>query len=126
MIDALVCLVPILLLIAVRLALPENAMDNRLVRLLVMAGFAVLMIRYFWWRVTVTVLPADTLDVQSAFVWAIFAVEIIAWFDSLVGLLALSRRSDRRGEADAGEARLRAADTRACCSWRSSAQMVPG
>lgn len=110
MVDTLACLVPILLLIAARLALPEKAIDNPVVRALVMTGFAVLMLRYFWWRVTVTVLPADTLDLQSVFVWGIFAVEIIAWFDSLVGLLALSRRSDRRAEADRGEARPRATD----------------
>ena len=105
-------LLPLLLVAGTALALPPGWRDNpRLRRLLepaIAAGLAVLVLRYLWWRLTVTVLPADTLDVQSAFVWAIFAIEMLSWLDAVILFMALLRRTDRSPEADRHEARLRA------------------
>ena len=107
-----VFLVPLMLLAALGFALPKGAIDRPLPKALVLGGLAALLLRYFSWRFTVTVLPADDLSLQSIFVWALFAVEMVAWFDTTVGFLALSRRSDRRPEAALHEARLRTTPAR--------------
>lgn len=108
--QSLTPLIPLMLIAAIRLALPDKAMERRWIRLAVLGGLTLLIGRYLHWRLFVTVLPANDLSAQTALVWAIFAVELIAWFDAGVGFLALSRKTDRRDEADRHEARLRAAD----------------
>ena len=103
-------LLPLTLLILARLALPSRLVVHAWVRRLVFAGLAVLVLRYLWWRVTVTVLPADDLSAQSIFVWTIFVIEMLAWIDTSILLIMLLRRTDRRAEASAHEARLRCMD----------------
>ncbi len=103
-------LLPLALLIAVRIALPSRLVVHGWVRRLVVAGLAVLVLRYLWWRVTVTVLPAEGFTAQTVFVWTLFLIEMLAWIDTAVMLTMLLRRTDRRVEADAHEARLRATD----------------
>lgn len=106
----LLAAVPLLLLVAAGLALPRNAMDRPWLKALALGSLALLLARYFWWRLTITVLPADDLSVQSVFVWALFAIEMIAWADAGIGFAALCRRTDRRAEADRNEEWLRARD----------------
>ena len=103
-------LLPLVTLILARLALPSRLMVHAWVGRLVFAGLAVLVLRYLWWRLTVTVLPADDLSLQSIVVWTVFAVEMLAWIDTTILLLMLLRRTDRRAEAAAHEARLRRMD----------------
>ncbi len=108
--QALTPLIPLMLLAAAGFALPRRALERPWLKIAVLAGLALLIGRYLWWRFFVTVLPAEGLSVQSVFVWTLFIIEMISWFDSVVGFMALSRKTDRRPEADRHEARLRAMD----------------
>lgn len=99
---------PLLCVILGLLLVPERAMARPWVQRMVAAGVAVVVGRYLWWRLTVTVLPADDLSFQSILVWTIFAVEMLAWTDAAIMFLALLARVDRKPEADRHEARLRA------------------
>ena len=64
--------------------------------------------RYLSWRFFDTVLPADGEWYKIGWVYFCFAVEALALFDAFILYLAFLRTSDRRAEADAHEARLRA------------------
>jgi cellulose synthase (UDP-forming) len=64
--------------------------------------------RYISWRVFTTVLPARGAWFEVGWVWFCFAIEILALFDAFLLYLTFLRTSDRRGEADGHEARLRA------------------
>ena len=103
-----VVFIPLALVTIFALAIPVRWRYRRPVRLAVVAALAVLFVNYVSWRVPVTVLPASTLDAQGILVWTLFAVELLAWFDSALLFAALSRRTNRSAEADAHEARLRA------------------
>jgi len=85
--------------------LPRRA--NTVRALVVGFGIAVVA-RYLWWRFPETVLPADPTTVQGVWIWALFLIEALALFDAVVLWVTLVRRRDRRAEADAHEARLRA------------------
>jgi cellulose synthase/poly-beta-1,6-N-acetylglucosamine synthase-like glycosyltransferase len=63
---------------------------------------------YLQWRLFTTVLPADGAWYEVGWVWFVFAIEMLALFDSLILYVAFLRRNDRHAEADAHEARLRA------------------
>ena len=103
-----VAFIPLALVAIFALAFPEGLRRHRLVRYAVTAALVVLFIHYVTWRVPVTVLPASTLGAQGILVWTLFAVELLAWFDSALLFAALARRTDRSAEADVHEARLRA------------------
>ena len=64
--------------------------------------------RYLYLAVLLTVLPADGDWYEVGWVYFCFAVEVLALFDAFILYLAFLRTSDRRAEADAHEARLRA------------------
>lgn len=100
--------VPLTLVGMFAVACPASARRTPWVRYVVVAGLGVLFLHYITWRVRVTVLPADRLDIQSALVWGLFAIETLAWLDAGILFAALCRRTDRTAEADAHEARLRA------------------
>lgn len=101
-------LLPLALVGLAALALPARRRLGGAVEALMVAGLAVLFVRYFHWRVMETVLPARALDLQSAAIWAIFVIECLAWIDAAILLAQLLRRADRRAAADAHMARLRA------------------
>ncbi|MDO9490145.1 MAG: glycosyltransferase family 2 protein, partial [Sphingomonadaceae bacterium] len=63
---------------------------------------------YLHWRLTVTMPWGES---GWTFGWPALClfIEIVSLFDAAILYLALTRRADRSGEADAGEARLRAA-----------------
>jgi len=63
--------------------------------------------RYAEWRLFETVIPADGEWYEVGWVWFCFAVEVLALFDALILYLMFLRTSDRSGEADVHEARLR-------------------
>jgi cellulose synthase (UDP-forming) len=63
--------------------------------------------RYVEWRLLETVIPADGEWYEVGWVWFCFAVEVLALFDALILYLMFLRTSDRSGEADVHEARLR-------------------
>jgi cellulose synthase (UDP-forming) len=64
--------------------------------------------RYLSWRLFATVMPADGDWYEVGWVYFCFAVEALALFDAFVLYVAFLRTSDRRPQADAHEARLRA------------------
>ena len=103
-------LMPLTLLIAARCVVPSWTMIHDWVRWLMVAGLGLIVLRYLWWRVTATVLPANELNAQSIFVWLVFAIEMLAWVDTAILLLLMLRRTDRRAEADLHEDRLRRMD----------------
>lgn len=105
-------LVPLMLVFGTLLAVPRGWRARPRLRAvlepLLVLGLTALVLRYLWWRLTVTVLPAQDLSVQSVFVWVLFAVEMLSWADAAILFAALLRRTDRSPRADLGEARLRA------------------
>jgi cellulose synthase (UDP-forming) len=63
--------------------------------------------RYLWWRWNAT-LPEDWGTLQGIYILSCFAFELAVSADRILGLIVLSRTSDRRQEADEGEAWARA------------------
>ena len=106
----LATLTPLLLIAGLALAVPPGWRDRpglkRVLEPLIATALAALVLRYLWWRLTVTVLPADTLSVQSAFVWLVFAIEMLSWLDAVILFMALLRRTDHSAAADRHAARL--------------------
>lgn len=85
----------------------KNARQRQFLEHLLAAILAALVLRYLWWRFFVTVLPARDFDLQSAFIWTLFVIELVAWIDATILFMALLRRTDRSPEADALERKLR-------------------
>jgi cellulose synthase (UDP-forming) len=79
-------------------------------RSVIVSATVALTVHYLTWRIPVTVLPADALSVQSVWIWAVFGLEALAWFDCAIFLIVLVRLSNRSPEADRHEVRLRAID----------------
>ena len=103
-----VLFVPLAQVTIFALAYPAQLHRNRIARFAVVGTLGILFVRYITWRVFVTVLPADRFDLQSVLVWTIFGIEALAWIDASIIFAALCRRTDRSGEADTHEARMRA------------------
>ncbi len=101
-------LLMILLVIGASIATPPWSATARLRTAVATLAFSALLANYLWWRVTVTVLPANTISLPDALVWAVFLAELWLWYESLQLALILLKRSDRSAEADAHETRLRA------------------
>jgi cellulose synthase/poly-beta-1,6-N-acetylglucosamine synthase-like glycosyltransferase len=99
---------PILLLILVALVVPPWSARGRLCSVLMTTGFLAILARYLWWRLSVTVLPADGATLGTLFVWLVFLAELWLWYEALNLVAILLRRTDRSGEADVHEARLAA------------------
>ena len=66
-----------------------------------------LSIRYLLWRWTAT-LPTGLSNLEQLWMWTVFAVECVGYTSLAILLLVMTRRTDRAGEADRHEARLRA------------------
>jgi cellulose synthase (UDP-forming) len=62
---------------------------------------------YLHWRLFVTVLPAEGAWYEIGWIWLCFAIELLAVIDQFILYLTFLRTSDRRGEADHHEARIR-------------------
>jgi len=102
-------LAPLLFVIgAIYVLGPELPISRTWTRVAIFATVWLIVARYLDWRFFTTVLPADGPAHEVAWVWFLFAVELLAMGDSLILYIAFLRRSDRHAEADAHEARLRA------------------
>lgn len=105
MVQYLVDLAPTLFVVAFfflfSLNWPRNATWSRAITCLVVLGIA---LRYLVWRFTATVLPYPA-DWSFGFVWTwfVFLVELGAFADILLFLIAMSRTIDRSAEADRRE-----------------------
>ncbi|MBY6141545.1 glycosyltransferase [Leisingera daeponensis] len=101
-------LVPLLLITAAILLFGNRWQNSHWADRLVVAGLAVVILRYLEWRLFETVLPAGVFSVTGLFVWSVFIVEMLAWLDTAVLYAYMLRRTNRTPEADLHEARLRA------------------
>src|ERR1700756_343197 len=98
----------IFVLAAIYVLAPVLQLSNSWARAFVFVVVWLIVARYLSWRLFDTVLPAEGDWYETAWVYFCFAVETLALFDAFVLYLAFLRTSDRRAEADAFEARLRA------------------
>lgn len=87
---------------------PTLPITRNWARVLVFVTVWLLVVRYLNWRIFTTVLPASGEWYEIGWVYFCFAVEMFAFGDALILYLAFLRTTDRRAEADAHEARLRA------------------
>ncbi len=93
---------------AVYLLGPMLPLSRPWARMLIFAAVWLMIGRYLAWRLFETVMPAGGAWYEVGWVWFCFVVEVLALFDALILYLAFLRATDRHGEADAHEARLRA------------------
>jgi cellulose synthase (UDP-forming) len=98
----------VLVLAAVYMLAPMLPLARSWARLAVFVAVWLVVARYLAWRIFDTVIPADGAWYEVGWVYFCFAVEALALFDALILYLTFLRASDRRAEADAHEARLRA------------------
>jgi cellulose synthase (UDP-forming) len=64
-------------------------------------------VRYLDWRLMQTVLPTDPLSTAGVWIWIVFLFELAALANASITNLMLTRTTDRSGEADRHEWRLR-------------------
>ncbi|HSV30301.1 MAG TPA: glycosyltransferase, partial [Candidatus Omnitrophota bacterium] len=101
-------LAPTLVLLGLAvLVLPSLPRDHGPARAIVLAIAMACMGRYLLWRWTDT-LPPPGLDGASLWMWLLAVMETLALGNAMLTALFLTRRSNRRADADAGEARLAA------------------
>lgn len=81
---------------------------QRWARYAVFAAVWLLVLRYLDWRLFDTVLAARSEGFELVWIWICFAVECMALFDAFILYLTFLRTSDRRGDAERHERRLRA------------------
>ena len=87
---------------------PLLPLENAWARLLIFAVVWLVVIRYLNWRIFETVLPARGGWPEIGWIWLCFTIELLAIVDQLLLYVTFLRPTDRRCEADAHEARLRA------------------
>ena len=92
---------------AIYLLSPMLRLSRPWARMLVFGIVWLVIVRYLNWRLFTTVMPASGEWHEVGWVWFCFGVEMLALFDALILYLAFLRTSDRSGEADIHEARLR-------------------
>ncbi len=100
-------LAPLLLVTAGLVAAPLLPRAPPAARAAIGGAVALVVAAYLHWRLTET-LPWDAPPPGLAFALACLAIELFGLFDAAILFSALVRHADRSGEADAGEARLRA------------------
>lgn len=101
-------LAPTLVIVGLIYVLPSAMpLDNRRARLAIVAVVWVCAARYLWWRGTETLIT-DRSELETFWSVLCFSIELVALIDGSLLYLAFSRTTDRRPEADAHEARLRA------------------
>jgi cellulose synthase (UDP-forming) len=101
-------LLPFIVLATLAIGAPRRWLARPWGQAALVAVLAAIVARYLWWRFTMTVWPVEGWSAQAAFIWVLFVIECLAWCDTAILFMALLRRTDRRGEADQGEWRLRA------------------
>jgi cellulose synthase (UDP-forming) len=63
-------------------------------------------VRYLIWRITETVVPLEAGPLETAWVWGVFAVELLAFLEVGTFLLVMSRANRESGLADRRQAEL--------------------
>lgn len=106
---ALLVAAPLLLTGAGLLVAPLFGLNRRATRAAIVAGVALVVGVYLHWRFTTTI-PWDAAWPGLGFALTCLAIELFGLFDAAILFAALLKRTDRRAEADAGEARLCARD----------------
>lgn len=101
-------LLPIALVLFGGFVIRTKSAPGPLLTAALMAGLAVFVLRYFWWRVTETLIPPEGAGLLLVGILLVFAIELASWFDAGVLFAQLARRTNRSDEADAHERRLRA------------------
>jgi cellulose synthase (UDP-forming) len=99
-----VCLLLAGFYLAVAPALPQRRLWPRC--LVVAIGLA-MAVRYLYWRLFDTVLPADLLSGQGAWILTVYVTEIFTFLNYSVLFVVLCRWIDRSSEADRYEAEAR-------------------
>lgn len=106
--SALQLIAPTLYVIgAIYLLGPMLPLHRTWARVLIIAAVGLVLVRYGYWRLFSTVLPADGEWYEVSWIWFCYIIEILAIFDALILYTIFLRRADRSGEADRKEARLR-------------------
>ncbi len=98
---------PIFALLMLGALFPARVEPSRLATMVLLAGLSLLVLRYFHWRITETLYPDRGVSMMAIGIWVVFLIEAASWFDAIVLFAQLARRTDRTGEADAHETRLR-------------------
>ncbi|MEL6915492.1 MAG: glycosyltransferase [Pseudomonadota bacterium] len=98
--------VPLMVVTGVILAAPRELFERRWVQVATVFALAMMVLKYLHWRMLETVLPAEGSALQVGFIWAVFIIEALTWFDAAILFAFLLNRTDRSREADAHEARL--------------------
>ncbi|WP_375688542.1 glycosyltransferase [Pseudooceanicola sp. LIPI14-2-Ac024] len=105
-------LIPLCLVLAAFLLAPRRALSGTAAHpaavLALIAAVTLISVRYLHWRITWTLDTSGSSAWETIFVWALFVIEMAAWFDTAVLFATLARRRNNSALADAGEARLRA------------------
>ena len=100
-------LAPVALALAIVVVLPPVLpMQRPWARVLVLSVIGAAMARYLYWRASETLIVEGALE--TAWSSFCFIVELIAMWDGALLFLAFLRNSDRRAEADLGEAAAQA------------------
>ncbi|NNL17212.1 MAG: glycosyltransferase [Boseongicola sp.] len=93
-------------LLAASLA-PKWSPDRRWFSTALAAGYAFLLIRYLFWRITETVLPVEMPSTVGIVVWLIFVIESLVWLEGANLILVILNRTDRTLQADLNETKSR-------------------
>ncbi len=102
-------LIPTILFLAIFYCVSGCASNQRnWARTLIVGISTLLVLRYFWWRISETVFPVDLGSIEDLWVVLCICVEILLFSDILLSYLSFTKTVNRSPEADAHEARLRA------------------
>jgi cellulose synthase (UDP-forming) len=104
---ALLVAAPLLLTLAGLLIAQLFDLARPATRAVVVTGVALVVLSYLHWRLGVTI-PWDAPWLALGFALFCLGVELFGLFDAAILYAALLKRTDRSGEADAGEARMAA------------------
>lgn len=102
-----VYLAVIIVLLFSLLVLPSVSSKSHLWRSCVGFVVVIFVLRYLAWRLFVTVLPASFDKWEGVWVLFCFVLEVIAWAESGIFFLLLTKTTDRLNEADRYEKALR-------------------
>jgi len=93
---------------AVYLLGPALPLSRSWARLVIFSAVWLMVARYSYWRLFTTVLPAEGAWYELSWIWFCYGVELFSLADALILYLIFQRHTDRRGEANRHESRLRA------------------
>jgi cellulose synthase (UDP-forming) len=102
-------LAPIMFVIATVYVLgPTLPLRQAWARYILFSAVWLIVIRYLFWRLSDTVLPATGSVTELTLIWFCFFAEVFALCDAFILYVTFLRTSERHAEADRHEARLRA------------------